>query len=307
MKTEIFHTGYKDRPAIAIRTPLLTAVFLPEDGAKLASLRRTSDGHEYMESAPGETYLRLFPDSNYVDCECSSFDDMFPTIDPYTPQSGRFRGVTYPDHGEVARLPFTLTETEDAFTLSLVSPLFGYTYHKKVSADADGGIHVDYTVQNSTGEDFPCIFAAHCMLHGEDDARVFSSYPDDAAAEMTFGPAGKTLDGLPRDRLTGYQPKNGYAYKYYYTEPAPSGHFGVRYADGYTLDFGVDNTVMPYLGVWLNNGRFKDMYNIALECCTAPFDAPDKAAARGYDCVLKKEDTLAFSLLITLRKEQNHE
>ena len=66
-------TFYKDRPAVAIACEEFTAVFLPEDGAKLVSFK-TREEQELMAQASNETYLRLGLDSNYVECECSALD-----------------------------------------------------------------------------------------------------------------------------------------------------------------------------------------------------------------------------------------
>ena len=91
---------YKDRPAIRVDTGALTALFLPEDGGKLASLK-ARDGYEYLYQGPESRYRRLTVDGSYIEAECSGWDDMFPTIDPYQPE-----GLPpYPDHGEICRIP----------------------------------------------------------------------------------------------------------------------------------------------------------------------------------------------------------
>ena len=47
---EFENTFYKDRPAIAITNGILTATFLPLDGAKLVSLK-DANGNEYLAQA----------------------------------------------------------------------------------------------------------------------------------------------------------------------------------------------------------------------------------------------------------------
>ena len=101
---------YKGRPALRVETGALRALFLPEDGGKLASLT-APDGFEFLCQNPAPAYARLAYDGRYIESECASWDDMFPTIDPYTPPTGRYAGMTLPDRGEVCRLPmrFRLT------------------------------------------------------------------------------------------------------------------------------------------------------------------------------------------------------
>ena len=103
---------YKGRPALRVETGALRALFLPEDGGKLASLT-APDGFEFLCQNPAPAYARLAYDGRYIESECASWDDMFPTIDPYTPPAGRYAGMTLPDHGEVCRLPMTVEELPD--------------------------------------------------------------------------------------------------------------------------------------------------------------------------------------------------
>ena len=55
---------------------------------------------------------------------------------------------------------------------------------------------------------------------------------------------------------------------------------------------------LPYLGVWINNGSFKDYYNIAIECATAPYDAPDRATKSGYCSEIPGKSKWTFTLRI---------
>lgn len=110
---------YKDRPAIRVDTGALTALFLPEDGGKLASLK-ARDGYEYLYQGPESRYRRLTVDGSYIEAECSGWDDMFPTIDPYQPE-----GLPpYPDHGEICRIPLEHIHGADSDLLRADSRLF---------------------------------------------------------------------------------------------------------------------------------------------------------------------------------------
>lgn len=291
---------YKDRPAIKIKGEKLTLVALPEDGGKVASITDTKTGREFLCQTVGEKYKRLAYDGEYIESECSSWDDMFPTIDPFTPDKGRYKGVEYPDHGEICRLVPDTTEKDGKVIFTFRSKLFDVDYVKTISVADDGNIDVHYSIKNNADEPFPYLWAGHCMLAGDDTARVITSYSADDKMEMAFGPEGKCLCELPVDRLMGYKPKTGYAYKYYYTEPMKKGEFGISYGNGQKLMFTTDEKIIKYIGVWINNGEFKDKYNIALECCTAPFDAPDKAVKKGYKAELAASEKIEFTIRISL-------
>jgi hypothetical protein len=288
---------YKDRPALRVTTSALSALILPEDGGKLVSVVSTRDGFEFLCQNPAPTYARLAYDGSYVASECASWDDMFPTMDPYTPEAGEYAGVTYPDHGEVCRLPMTVTEEGDTLTLSCASRLFAVDFRKSLTPEPDGALAITYRITNRGLEPFPYIWAAHCMMRGSDDLVITTPYPADAPAAYMFGPEGR--EEFPRDRLMGYRPGAGAAYKFYYTQPTDGGFLRADYtASGHSfeMDYREAATAIPYVGLWFNNGSFKELYNLALECASAPYDAPHKAMERGYCSSLAAGETLTFCL-----------
>ncbi len=285
-------TWYKDRPAIRIRSSKLTALFLPEDGGKMASLRDSDQ--EFLAQAPNAEYAVLRPDSDYILSECSGFDDMFPTIDSYTPEKGVYYGIPYPDHGEVCRYPMEVSETDNTVCFHFVSRLFPLKFLKTVSAAPDGAICLQYHIHNDGDDAFPYIWAAHCMLAGDKNGSIITPFSDDAPIRMMFGPGGN--DMLPRDHLSDFS-DTGATYKYYYLEQNFAGWCGYRYnTTGKQLMLHYSAPVVPYLGVWLNNGGFKGMYNIALEPCTAPFDRPDAAEKAGCASMIPAHGSISFSL-----------
>ena len=289
----IFHTAYKDRPAVAVKSDTLTALILPMDGGKMASLK-TAEGHELLAQAPGTAYRILTPDGSYVDAECSGFDDMFPTIDHFTHGEGECAGIPYPDHGEVCRLPAETEIGKDFVRLCISSRLFPIAFEKRITSIPDGSIDVHYTIRNNGRSIFRYIWAAHCMLAGEDDAQIITPFHENAPVRMMFGP--DQTEPLSRNQLGGFS-ENGATYKYYHLQPIPKGIIGYRYPlrkEELLLQY--DEKKIPFLGIWLNNGGFKNMYNIALEPCTAPFDRPDMAKAAGYESVISAGGSVDFSL-----------
>lgn len=287
----ISQTRYKDRPALCVRGARLTATFLPEDGGKLASLR--SESYEYLQQRAGEQYRRLYPDSDYVGAECSGFDDMFPTIDPYTPQDGPFCGVTYPDHGEVCRYSAQWRIKENTLQFLFDSKRFPIRFSKTISVGEKGGIAVEYDIKNKGNAAFPCLWAGHLMLNASPDARIVTPFSPEAPIRTMFGKQ------LSRDRTLPQRP-DGESYKFYYTNPLPEGFCGYRYADGKTLVLRFPKETVKYLGIWINNGSFEEMYNVALEPCTAPYDRPDAAEQSNCACEIAPNSSLHFCLTLDL-------
>jgi hypothetical protein len=165
----------------------------------------------------------------------------------------------------------------------------------------DGGFDIRYFVENGGEQPFDSIWAGHVMLRGEDGMRLITPFSEDAPIEMVFATDGYDTDKLPRDRLCGFEPNVGAAYKFYYLDRMSEGYFGVRYTDGRQLMFEFDEKKLPYLGVWLNNGEFQGIYNIAPEPCTAPFDAPHKAKVKGYSSEIPAKETFEFCIHISIK------
>lgn len=292
-------SNYKDRPAIVVNSDSLVATILPEDGAKIASLRVKKSGKELLAVKKEEKYKVLTYEGDYVLSECSGFDDMFPTVDPYTPEEGVYQGITYPDHGETCRIAYEVSPCGDGVLLQAKSRLFPISYEKKIQPAEDGGIDILYRICNYGETAFPYVWAGHIMLQGEDGAKVIVPFTEDTITEMMFAEGENSESDLSKDSLTGYKPGVGTTYKFYYLEQMKEGCFGLSYPDGSRLLFEVNAEKLPYLGVWLNNGKFQDLYSIALEPCTVPYDAPDRAASRGYRSVIPAKDKLEFSIHIS--------
>lgn len=298
----MYESSYKSRPSVVVESGSLIATFLPQDGGKMASLRVRSSKKELLSVKKGDEYRVLTYDGDYVSAECSGFDDMFPTVDPYTPAEGEYKGITYPDHGEACRIVYDARPLENGVVLHAKSRIFPVEYQKKICAAGDGGIDIEYCISNNGEVPFHYLWAGHIMLQGEDGIRVFTPFEKDAPTEMMFATKGIPESELPTDHLTGFKPKTGAAYKFYYLEPMKEGRFGLAYPEGSRLTFEVDPQKIPYLGIWFNNGEFQNLYSITPEPCTVPFDTPDRAMQRGYLSAIPAKSYFTFNIHISWKE-----
>jgi len=283
----ITHTHYKDRPAIALVDGDMQALFLPEDGGKLVSLR--AGGRELLAQREGEVYRRLLPESSYVEAECSAFDDMFPTIDPCV-----IGGKRYLDHGEVSRSAWEAQIDGDALLLSCRLQELDAIFSKSVTLKG-GELRLHYRMENLTGDTLPCLWAGHIMLAGEVGAWVESPYSADSSVTACFGQplSPKTAHVLPPVGATG-------EYKFYYDDATEPMWCDVCYPCGTRVRFAFEGSAVRYLALWFNPGKLNGMYNLAVEPCTAPYDDPLRANAAGKGFTLPPHGAEEFILKITV-------
>ncbi len=332
----ITNTEYKNKQGIHIVTDNMKCIILP-DGGKMVSLKLRSPGgeREMLAQAPGKGYIDLTPGGSYVDSECSAFDDMFPTIDPWeSPER------PYPDHGEVCRMQHTYEITNGPDGLALCtkaeSPYGDYIFRKKyteyreygnaakVPADRRAnGIRIEYEVKNTSSKPLKAIWASHMMLRAEIYERVkldegiytgelmffdrgTDSYEDNG--ECIAGSIADSIAGS-MEKGTGLIIQNGSrllmsgrernAYKFYIKEPY-RGYF--TYGDISVKCEGTD-----YLGIWMNNGAFKNMYNVAAEFCTGAYDTPGNAEKRGADVTVPAGETKKWKMIILRRNSERND
>ena len=278
---------YKGRPAIKLCDSMLEAVFLPEDGAKLVSLK-TKDGNELLAVSPGDKYKRLFIDSDYIKSECSAFDDMFPTIDPCT-----INGMNYLDHGEVCRREHSFKINGNSVDFECKLTDLNIVYKKTVAIE-NGVLCIKYRIENRNSFEFPYIWAGHMMFKGEEGAAVIGGFTEkNYPVRVMFGnpPEGKKIGTL-------YEYGNK-QYKYYYTQEISPMKCGIMYPQSkLCVTVETEGDHVKYLGVWMNPGDLNEMYNIALEPCTALYDSPLNAKEAGAESILNAEENVEFTLKI---------
>ncbi|MBS5842411.1 MAG: hypothetical protein KIC77_02855 [Clostridiales bacterium] len=296
---EICNAQYKNKQGIKIRTSALECIILPKEGGKMISLRERESGEELLAQAEGKIYKDLTFNGSYVDSECSAFDDLFPTIDPW------YNGDReYADHGEVCRLPNAYTIIKDgelSLHMSVLSPFGDYIF-RKIYKEQDGGIEITYEAENIGEKPLKAIWASHLMLKAQEGETVMLEEDKEYEAEFMFcedaeiaqrGTMTKLKNGCELLQSKPYS-ETGNAYKFYIKKPY-RGEF--RYGK---ITIRTENA--NYLGIWINNGCFKGMYNVAAEFCTGAYDTPGAAEANGANVTIPAGETLKWKLFLSVHK-----
>ncbi len=314
MNASIFHSRYKDQPAITLETSRVLAQFLPEQGSKLASLIYKPRNYELLVQRPAAQYRTQPFDGDYVAGECSGLDDMFPTIDTCFYDRFPWEGVKMADHGEVWGLTWRYDIEGGRLHFVTHGVRFPYQIEKWVSFTSENILHLDYRLTNLSPFDFDFLWAAHMMINLEEGVELVMP-PGISTIAHTFSmggpfrqygeecnwPVARQTDGTIID-LRHIRPKSTrQAYKYYVKDRLPEGWCGLRYPrSDFSLALSFPVEQVPYLGVLPNEGGWQDLYNIFLEPCTATFDRPDVARYRKEDSTLPAHSALEWYLNITL-------
>ena len=294
---KIYETTFKDVSAVNVETQKLIATFLPELGGKFTSLIDKRTNRQLMEQNPGEKYQKLSYAGEYVPAECSAFDDMFPTIDAFRCNQFPWNGAEMPDHGEVCGLPWDYEITGDSLKLSTYGVRFPYRFQKSVGEE-NGNIKISYKVTNLCPFDFDFVYAAHCMIAGEAEAEVTFPF---SHGEICTGIFHEQHEFSYGDKMTWQgctlPPKgDNRAYKFFFDKPIPEGWCKCTYKDGSFVKMVFPEDKLPWMGLWLNTGSFKNMYNIAFEPCSGTHDRPDIARQHGKFSVLPAKGTYEWFL-----------
>ncbi len=309
---KIYRAAYKDVSAVNMESDALLVQFLPELGGKMASLVHKKTSREFLVQSGGESYKALEYDKSYIDSECSGFDDMFPTIDECYYERFPWQGTRLPDHGEVCSLCWDCRIEGDILYMKTYGVRLPYMLEKRVFFEDSETLRIDYRAANLSEFDMDFIWAAHVMLNAEEGMKLLLPFKEGVKAFCVFSydpglgkhgdlltwPATKGADGGVRvlDEPGPMKP-DGNSYKFYFDEKIPEGWLACKYPDdGMSLTLQYPEEKVPYMGIWVNEGSFKGLYNIAPEPCTGAFDRLDAARLHNKNSILKAKEQFSWFL-----------
>ncbi|MBO4413756.1 MAG: hypothetical protein J5830_03535 [Clostridia bacterium] len=300
---------YKNLPAVELKNGRYAVTVLPGEGAKIVSFRTLPDGREYLWQNPSPVYSHTGLFDEFVDGECSAFDDMFPTIDPIVCDRGGRAGRVYRDHGEICRMPFSCSISENGVTLTAESAYLDYEYVKTVGQTENGDVRIGYRIENRSDSDFHVLWAGHCMLRAEDGGEVITPFPEGSPVDIMFDNTGEIGRAGERKAVTGEMLRSRLgtaspdSYKYYFPSTAPRGYLGYRYPDGRVFAFNYDPEKIPFVGIWMNDGFFHGHACVGLEPCNPGYDTIINAREMGQENVIPARGALEFEITISVGKE----
>jgi galactose mutarotase-like enzyme len=170
----VYTEYFKGCESVVLENELLRVVVLPSIGGKIASIYKKDKQFELLFQNKEELYRKANVYDPFGKFDVSGFDDAFPTID-YCTVAFKNKDVNYPDHGEIWSMGFDYKKTDNELTLCSESSILPYNYRKSVRLDGDIVI-CNYEIISTGDEDFPCLWAMHCLINIEKDMKFI--FPD---------------------------------------------------------------------------------------------------------------------------------
>jgi hypothetical protein len=196
-----------------------------------------------------------------------------------------------------------------------------YKLEKWITFESEDVLNIEYKATNPSSFDMDFIWAAHPMINVEEGGEILLPFKENSdttcvfSMDQCFGKYGdlmkwpdvKCKDGILRNiSRTSKRDKEGNNYKVYFNEKAPEGWCAYKYKNHntiLTLSYPVDK--VPYLSLWVNEGSFHGLHNIAMEPCTGTYDRIDLAKIHHQNSVLKAKGE--YSWFLNFHIEQFHQ
>ena len=297
---------YKDIPALELITKTVRATVVPKQGGKMVSFQAIHSSKEYLLQNRSKKFIPMGLEDSFEHCECAGFDDMFPTIDPVSLISKDGVTLSYPDHGEVCRLPFTAEVCENTLVLRAQSAALGYAYEKVFTEDADGGLRISYCIENRAPRDMDVLWAGHFLVNVEKGGKLLLPFPNGEPTDVVADLTGKWQVGarVPLGEkllLADWREDVPDCRKVYFPRKAPEGYIAYQGPLGDVLMMEFDSTQLPYIGLWINLGYLHGDYCVGLEPASVGYDTVKNAEAYGQKDILKKNTCKKFFLKLSIK------
>ena len=263
---------WRGEPGIALISDEIEVVVLPRRGAKIASLRYPRTQREWLEQPAGELGTPPGYGSGFTDAPMFGWDEMVPTIISCLYPDGQYQGTPLPDHGEVWTLPWETGPAGEALVCSTEGRVLPYRMTRTMRVD---GSRLQMAYELAATESMPLwlLWAAHPQFvvegHG---TRIVLPPAVSQLVDVTPGRKPETIRWPSPDAESSLGLPRGVGRKLYLPPDAPVGTAGLIDADGTWMRLTWDPTLVPYLGIWLDNGAYARHPVIALEPATGYYD-----------------------------------
>jgi galactose mutarotase-like enzyme len=254
---------------------------LASRGARIVSLKSRRDGREWLSGTHGDERLASTYGARFTDTDHFGWDEMFPTVDACAYPIEPYLDEPVPDHGELWSATWeVLNETPTSIHQRARSDHFGYTFERTLILDA-ATLRAEYTcvVDEKTSGTLPMLWALHPQFAVRVGSRVLLSGQPPYLLDTTDATFVQRIEWCG-DLVVERDVKPGED-RMLYAAPEVVREASIVDPSGATLFLTWDRAFAPYLGVWMDNGRFASEPVVALEPTNGFFDELARAQRAG--------------------------
>ena len=294
---------------IVLRNDLVSASILPQEGARVSSLKSVKSEVEFL-AQPYRRRSLLTPSLSalFEHGSCAGIEECLPSVGPCGADTD---GGAVPDHGDFWQLEWQVA-SQAATALSCFASGFSRSIRfEKHFQLHENTLEIHYIVRNVGPEDTSFLYSCHPLLAIEPGDHI--CLPADVSPMTIDYSYGEKLGRIGDEVFWPYsgdgtdlrivRPESEHQANMLYTNRLSSGICGLyrsSYRQGLLLHF--DVAALPYLGVWLCYGGWPHppqpplQYAVALEPTHAPVNTLVKAQKIGLAKFLKPQQTFEWEL-----------
>ncbi|MFW5713696.1 MAG: hypothetical protein ACOCYU_03410, partial [Brevefilum sp.] len=223
------------------------------------------------------------------------------------------QAIQLPDHGEVWAIPWRQKPTnQPALSFSVEGRALPYILYRKIEFAAESALRFTYCATNPSDVPIAALWAAHPQLLVTSNAKVIlppdisqvcNVLPEDfgwgALEELIDWPT-TTLSGDETLRLDAVGPADLNRARKFYVPPGQKASW-IKIVRGTRQDWislSWDTKVIPYLGIWVDEGFYSAETVVAPEPSTGYYDSLALAIEKGRHMLIEPGESVSWSLLM---------
>jgi len=250
-------------------------------GGRITSLK-SRDGREWLVRARADASVVPGYGVVFTDTAHCGWDEMFPSVDACAYPVAPYEGQPVPDHGELWSATWDVVkQTPETLHQRVHSERFGYTFERALTLDG-ATLHAEYScvLDGEAAATVPLLWALHPQFSLSEGSRVLLSPSPSHLLDTTDA---MNVRPVPwnGDLVVERDVKWGDDRMLYATPEAVVAEAAIVDRSGELLRLTWDHSFAPYLGIWMDNGRYTDQLVVALEPTNGFFDDVSRAWGSG--------------------------
>jgi galactose mutarotase-like enzyme len=294
--------------ALALESELRRVVMVPDLGGKIVSIFDKAHDHEWLVPPMREVKQVQFG-ATFVEQDMAGWDEMLPTITACTVD-----GFSYPDHGEVWSIPWTVEQVAGKLILSVDGVARPYHFTRAATLVTADELELHYRLKNTGDKPMPYLYAAHPQFAATPSTRIL--LPEDVTQvvnviedDPSFGPAGKmhawpegAMQNGASMHLNRVRSADLHACRKFYIYPKQHITWAVLAQDdlGCELRMSWSPVDLPYMGLWIDEGTWNNVPVAAPEPSNGYYDSLERAIANHQVMTLQPGEGKSWKIRVNL-------